>query len=141
MSSQAAGLTATSDRPFAADIDGDGVTDLIVWRPNDGTWHWLTSSSGYQPAAAGTAQWGSQAQGDIPFVADIDGDGKADFIVWRGSTGRHWLTSSTGYNPAAAGSRQWGNRSLGDIPPSVTSTATARPISSYGAGPPARGTG
>jgi hypothetical protein len=112
-----AGLTVTSDRPFVADIDGDGKSDLILWRPTNGTWYALTSTSGYSASAAVGVQWGSQVQGDVPLLGDIDGDTRSDFIVWRASTGTwYWLTSSSGYNTAMAGSKQWGNVSLGDVP-------------------------
>jgi hypothetical protein len=112
-----AGLTVTSDRPFLARLDGDGLADLSVWRPNDGTWYWLNSSNGYNTAGASALQWGSQAQGDVPLQGDIDGDGKTDLIAWRAGTGTwYWLTSSSGYSYAAQGSRQWGNASLGDVP-------------------------
>ena len=49
------------------------------------------------------------------FLRDIDGDGHADLVVWRASTGTwYWLTSSSGYNYAAQGQKQWGRQ--GDTP-------------------------
>jgi len=36
--------------------------DLIVWRPSTGTFYWLTSSTGYAFASAGTKQWGAQGR-------------------------------------------------------------------------------
>ena len=111
------GSQSNGDVPLRGDMDGDGKVDLILWRATTGTWYWLTSSSGYAYASAMGVQWGNQSLGDIPMVADIDGDQKDDLIVWRASTGTwHWLTSSTGYTYATAGVRQWGNQGLGDIP-------------------------
>jgi hypothetical protein len=99
--------------PLVRDVDGDGKSDLIIWKPTTGNWHWLTSSSGYSTAAARTRQWGTN--GDVPMVGDITGDGMPEYIVWRASTGMwYWLTSDSDYSYATAGAKQWGNQSLGD---------------------------
>lgn len=111
------GSQALGDVPLLRDIDGDRQLDLIVWRASTGTWYWLTSSTGYSYATQGQKQWGNQTLGDVPMLGDIDGDGKADLIIWRASTGTwFWLTSSSGYSYAQSGTKQWGNLGLGDVP-------------------------
>jgi hypothetical protein len=102
---------------MSGDIDGDGKIDLIVWRAPTGTWYWLTSSSGFNYGAQGQKQWGSQTAGDVPLIADLDGDGKSDLVAWRGASDTwFWLTSSTAYNYATAGVKLWGSKSSGDMP-------------------------
>lgn len=112
-------LKGVADVPLIADIDGDRKGDLIVWRPSTATFHWLTSSGGYSTSSAGSRQWGAVGQSDVPMVSDIDGDGRADLIIWRRGTGTfYWLTSSSGYSYTAQGSRQWGGVANGvtDVP-------------------------
>jgi|GEM_PF-321425 len=62
------------------DYNGDGRSDLAVWRPSTGVW-WVHGVV--------TAQWGRP--GDVPVPADYNGDGRADLAVWRPSTGVWWV--------------------------------------------------
>jgi glucose/arabinose dehydrogenase len=87
------------------DFDGDGKTDLAVFRRTDGIWLVRRSSDG----GTRTQQWG--APGDIPVPGDYDGDGKSDFAVWRRSEGTWYVVLSSN---GATTSRQWG--APGDIP-------------------------
>jgi len=59
------------------DFDGDGKDDVGVWRPNNGTWYFLQSSSG----SSSSLQFGASA--DVMVPADYDGDSKTDVAVFR----------------------------------------------------------
>jgi hypothetical protein len=85
------------------DFDGDGVTDVAVWRRPDGYWHVIGSATG----TSTSTQWGGghAPYNDVPIPGDYDGDGRTDVAVWRPSTGVwHIITSSNGTAVAV----QWG---------------------------------
>jgi hypothetical protein len=83
------------DVPVASDYDGDGETDLAVWRPDTGQWWIVRSSNGYDQNKAEAFNWGKL--GDVPVQADYDGDGKTDFAVFRPTENRWYIrASSTG---------------------------------------------
>jgi len=88
------------------DVDGDGKAD-VVWRPSNGIWFIIPSSS---PNTSILQQWGTS--GDIPVPGDYDGDGKTDFAVSRPSSGTWSIIPSS--NPGAPIVQQWGTS--GDIP-------------------------
>jgi hypothetical protein len=111
------GADQYGDEPVPADYDGDGQTDPAVWRQGWGIWYALKSSTGYSVRDHLAVQWGGAAYGDVPVVADYDGDGKADPAVWRAPTGWWYaLRSSLAYSPQDYLAVHWGHGTLGDTP-------------------------
>jgi uncharacterized delta-60 repeat protein len=67
-----------SPRSSGVDFDGDGCSDLSVFRPSNGIWYINRSTNGFA-----AQQWGISTDKLTP--ADYDGDGKTDIAVWRES--------------------------------------------------------
>ncbi|HEY0657162.1 MAG TPA: FG-GAP-like repeat-containing protein, partial [Pyrinomonadaceae bacterium] len=80
--------------PF--DFDGDGKTDLSVFRPTDDASKpdFLIQNSSENSSHNGA--WGSA--GDIAVSSDYDGDGKTDFAVFRPSTRIWFILNSSNFS-------------------------------------------
>lgn len=106
------------DIPLAQDYDGDGIDDLAIWRPSLAVWAISLSSRRYSKLPEDTLfiQWG--LPGDQPMPGDYTGDGRADLVVWRASTGTWYICpSDSDYNCAAPRIIQFGLP--GDFPVSA----------------------
>ncbi len=116
-----------------ADFDGNGTTDVSVFRPSNGTWYvnggatttWGTSGdipvpgnytgtattnvAVYRPGSAGT--WYINGgpivtwgtTGDIPVPGDYNGDGITDIAVFRPNTGTWFINGGAVTNFGTAG--------------------------------------
>ncbi len=69
------------------DFDGDGKTDVSVFRPSSNIWYLNRSTSGFTGYQFGTA-------GDVLTPADFTGDGKTDVAVFRPSEGMWYVLRS-----------------------------------------------
>lgn len=87
------GLRTSGRNPIsctAPDYDGDGRTDVALYRQSTG--EWFVAQSGSNDTVV-TLPWGSASSaglGDTQVPADYDGDGVTDLAVYRASSGE-WL--------------------------------------------------
>ncbi|HEX9364992.1 MAG TPA: hypothetical protein VF921_00100, partial [Vicinamibacterales bacterium] len=86
----------------AGDFDGDGMSDITVYRPSTNNWHALKSTRGY--GSYQSFVWGISTDKLTP--GDYDGDGKVDPAVFAPSSGGWFmLNSSQGYSSTSV---SWG---------------------------------
>ena len=96
---------SATDNSFKLDFDGDGRTDLALYRegsrdiniaPQPSYWYFLNTNT----AQTGAIHWGRTL--DVPAPADYDADGKTDVGIHRwwhfdiGDVNEYWLSKSTG---------------------------------------------
>ncbi len=87
-----------------ADFDGDGKTDVSVYRPDTGSWFVTNSSnSSFSAIAFGNSS-------DVLAPGDNDGDGKTDPAVFRPAEGVWYFRTKAGF----VNSRLFGTS--GDLP-------------------------
>jgi uncharacterized delta-60 repeat protein len=89
--------------PF--DFDGDGKSDISVFRPANRFWYGLNSSN------SAFYQFNFGAVGDVLAPADYNFDGKCDIAIFRQSNGQWWYQAPNGQHTLAA---VWGQ--AGDKP-------------------------
>jgi hypothetical protein len=101
-----AGRSLKSGAAVPADFDGDGIADLVVYRPSSGIYYALLSSAGYTDYFG--ASWGTP--GTVPMPGDFDGDNTTDLAVYQpnglfgSAPAGNWniLYSSNRYSTATA---------------------------------------
>jgi uncharacterized repeat protein (TIGR03803 family) len=69
------------------DVDGDGKTDLVIFRPAGGNWFSRSMSGG----TSSIQQWG--LSGDVPVPGDYSGHGMLELAVYRPSTSTWYVLS------------------------------------------------
>ncbi len=94
---------ATRPKNRVSDFDGDGKTDLSIFRPTTGDWEIEYSSN----STLNVPRFG--VSGDIPVPGDYDGDGKTELAVYRPSNGVWYLARGESFFPVPFGL-------AGDIP-------------------------
>ena len=81
--------TLNANRNTTADFDGDGRADLSVFRPSEGRWFVIESSTGvFRVQSFGV-------NGDKIVPGDYDGDGRTDFAVFRPSNSSWYVLRSS----------------------------------------------
>lgn len=68
--------TPNSPSMDSGDYNGDGFSDIAIFREGTGLW-----------AVRGVTRAYFGSEGDIPAAGDFDGDGTTDITIFRGSTG------------------------------------------------------
>lgn len=90
-------LSVVASAATPSDFDGDGKSDLAIWRPSSQNFYvypssWAPAPGACPPCFASTSGQGfpgcyahlGDSSSDVPRPGDFDGDGKTDIAVWQG---------------------------------------------------------
>jgi hypothetical protein len=86
-----------TDIPLAMDIDGNNTSDLVIFRPSDGTWYINKMGDIIKPrnteqqnfSRFEIIKWGMA--GDKPLTGDFNADGRDEIAVFRPSEGNWYI--------------------------------------------------
>jgi hypothetical protein len=95
------------DIPLAGDWNGNGISDIGVFRPSSGNWY-----LDYNPSGVVDTTFHFGTTGDIPLAGDWNGNGISDAAVFRPSTGNWYLN----YNKDGVVNKAFHFGTRGDIP-------------------------
>lgn len=104
------GNGAGSTRQFLADVNGDGADDAIIYFHTGLVGYWYVGLSNKTNGFGGFSPWisGFGETADEHFLADVDGDGKADAVFYEKSSGKWNVAISTGTGFANKGTWKTG---------------------------------
>ena len=92
-----AGAWGTDGPNYTGDLNGDGKTDVFMWRDFNKDWTVNLSSGAGFTMQAWSGAWGSDGP---TFTGDLNGDGRTDVFMWRDAD-KSWmvnLSTGSGFN-------------------------------------------
>jgi|GEM_PF-2766679 len=97
----APGFGAATDIPVAGDMNGDGVSEVGVYRPATGAWYFdLDGNGAWSGCGLDLCLTAFGAPTDLPVVGDWDGNGRDEVGVYRQGQWYFDMDGNGTWNPA-----------------------------------------